>query len=72
MEIKLENEKISIEISSLGAELTSLKKVENDLELLWQGNGMYWSGQSPLLFPIIGGIPDNQYILRQGETGDGS
>lgn len=63
MIIKLENEKISIEVNSLGAELTNLKKVKNSIELLWQGDEEHWGGQSPLLFPIIGGIPDNQYIL---------
>ena len=63
MRIKLENEKIAIEVNSLGAELTSLKKLEDALELLWQGNREYWEDQSPLLFPIVGGLPDNQYQL---------
>lgn len=63
MRVELKNEYISIEADTLGAELTSLKKLQGDLELLWQGDENYWRGQSPILFPIVGGLPDGQYEL---------
>lgn len=45
----------SAEIKSLGAELTSLRDGEGT-QYLWQGDPAYWSGQSPVLFPIVGSI----------------
>lgn len=53
MTIQLKNDKISASFKTIGAELTSLKD-SNAVEYLWQGNGDYWSGQAPVLFPIIG------------------
>lgn len=47
-------------ISTLGAELKSLKS--NETEYLWQGDPAYWSGQSPLLFPNTGRVWDNKYL----------
>lgn len=58
--IKIESENgICAEISSLGAELVSLKRGNN--EYLWQGDPDFWAGQSPLLFPNTGRYWDNRY-----------
>lgn len=35
-----------------GAELSSILK--DGVQYLWQGNETYWTGQSPILFPIVG------------------
>lgn len=50
----ISNEHITIEVNTLGAELWSLKKTGEDYEYLWQGNPEYWTGRSPVLFPIVG------------------
>jgi len=57
----IKNDKLSVKVKSLGAELTSFKTLEDNIELLWQGDHKYWSGQSPILFPIIGKIPNDTY-----------
>ena len=49
----LTKDRISIRVSSLGAELKSV--CLDGFEYLWQGDPTYWKGQSPILFPIIGG-----------------
>jgi galactose mutarotase-like enzyme len=41
-------------ISTLGAELVSFKKLETGNEYIWSGDAEYWTGRSPVLFPIIG------------------
>ena len=51
--IQLKNDKISAAFKTMGAELSSLKDAEGT-EYLWQGNPDYWSGQAPVLFPIVG------------------
>ena len=56
------NEKLSVAVKSFGAELTSLRTREN-FEYLWQGSEDSWKGQSPVLFPIIGGPQNNKYVL---------
>lgn len=49
---KIENEQLSVSISSFGAELQSI--IHNSREYLWQGNGEYWKDRAPVLFPVVG------------------
>jgi len=41
-----------------GAMLNSLKK--DGIEYLWQPDGIHWSGQAPVCFPIVGVLPDGK------------
>ncbi len=59
---KLKNEIISIQIDSLGAELKSFV-LENE-EYLYQSNTKYWHRSSPVLFPIIGKLKNNNYKYK--------
>lgn len=56
----IENDRFRIGAKDAGAELTSF--TDNGVELLWQG-GQIWSGQSPLLFPIVGRLREDTYRL---------
>lgn len=40
---------------TLGGELVSLRD-EDGLEYIWQGDPAYWTGQNPILFPIVGAL----------------
>lgn len=55
----LSNEKISIAVNSIGAELWSIKKVNDAFEYLWQGDEAYWTGRSPVLFPNVGAVKNS-------------
>ena len=57
---KISNDKITIEVNTLGAELHSLKRTGDDYEYLWQGNPEIWASRSPLLFPIVGAVKNGQ------------
>src|SRR5581483_6415074 len=61
----LTNERISATILARGAELCSLKTADG-VELLWQA-GPEWPRHSPLLFPIIGEVKNEQLRVR-GKT----
>ena len=50
---QIKNDQLTVEISSLGAELQSIKDA-NGNEYLWDGDPKYWARRSPLLFPIVG------------------
>lgn len=45
-------------VDSMGAQLTSLSL--DGREYLWQGDARWWSGQAPVLFPIVGTIRDGR------------
>lgn len=55
----LSNDKITIQISEHGAELTSI--VAGDNEYLWQADPKYWARHSPVLFPFVGRVWENTY-----------
>lgn len=56
---RIANDKLSVEISALGAEMQSLK-TQDGREFLWNGDAAWWTGRSPILFPIVGKAPDNR------------
>jgi len=61
MEIYIENEHLRASFSAKGAELQHLCGVDSGTEYLWRGDPAYWPKFSPVLFPIVGAIRDNQY-----------
>lgn len=51
-----------VEIALHGAELTSFTHVATGREYLWQADPAQWARHAPLLFPIVGKLPDNTYL----------
>lgn len=64
---QISNDKITIQVDSLGAELKSLKSVPDNREYMWHGDKAYWGRTSPVLFPIVGGLKDGVFRL-DGQT----
>ena len=64
MKYSIENEFLRAEISSLGAELTSLVLKEDGCEYIWQGDEKYWTGHAPVMFPICGRLSQAKYTYR--------
>jgi galactose mutarotase-like enzyme len=52
-ELTISNRDIRASVSSLGAELVGLRG-GNGTDYLWNGDPVWWSGHSPILFPIVG------------------
>ena len=61
--ITIQNDKLRATFNNLGAELVSLINIETGKEIMWSGNPDFWSGISPVLFPIIGALKNEQYIF---------
>ena len=61
MNYLIENDYLSVQVSSLGAELMSIKSKDNNCEYLWQGDEKYWSGRAPIMFPICGRLYEGKY-----------
>lgn len=62
MNYTLENEFLTVKVSTKGGMLTSIQSKEG-IEYLWQGDPAYWANQAPLLFPICGSIRDNHAFV---------
>ena len=67
MNYTISNEQLTVTVRSMGAELSGVKSVSDGYEYLWQGDPSVWSGQSPVLFPIVGRVLDDRYRLNGRE-----
>lgn len=61
----LSNDTLSVTLSSLGAELRSVRR--GDCEYLWQGTPPFWAGRAPNLFPICGRLFEKRYTFAGHE-----
>ncbi len=59
----LENEFLKIEISTKGAQLTSIFNKTTHTEHLWQANADVWPWHAPNLFPVVGGLISNELLV---------
>lgn len=62
---KLENSNIKITASPFGGELHNLTSKIDGAEFLWNGNEEFWKYHAPILFPIVGKVKDNKYIVEE-------
>ena len=61
---RIENEKLAVAINSKGGELDRIYGKHTNLEYLWNGDPAFWNRKSPILFPIVGQLKDNQYVYN--------
>ena len=62
----IENDQLRVSIRPQGAELTSIFHKPTATEHLWQADPAVWGWHAPNLFPIVGGLQNDQ--LRVGST----
>ncbi|MDM9620978.1 aldose 1-epimerase family protein [Rhizobium sp. S96] len=55
---RIANQYLTVDVSSLGAEMQALTTGDGR-SWLWSGDAAFWSGRSPVLFPIVGKAPDD-------------
>jgi galactose mutarotase-like enzyme len=67
MKYTLKNEMATAEFDTFGGQLTSIKDSAGT-EYLWQGDKTYWSGQAPVLFPIVGSLRDKKASIGGNKT----
>lgn len=56
MHYTIESESLQVQVRLKGMELKSIRSKTTQLEYLWQGDSRFWTGQAPVLFPIIGAL----------------
>ena len=57
----LSNDSLTIQVSPQGAELSSIVTNATQKEYLWQADPAFWKRHSPVLFPIVGSLWNNEY-----------
>ena len=62
----LTNASLTAAVQTQGGELVSLQD-RTGAEYIWQGGPAFWSGQNPVLFPIVGSLKDGQVEIG-GQT----
>lgn len=60
--IRIGNEHLSVEVSALGAEMQVLR-TRDGRDWLWNGDAAFWTGRSPILFPIVGKALEDQVSI---------
>lgn len=61
--VRIASSHLSAEIALHGAELVRLQD-GTGRDLLWDGDPAFWTGRSPILFPIIGRLKEDRYTDR--------
>lgn len=64
MEFTITNTYVTARIKQAGAELCSLFNHQTNLEYMWSADTAFWGKTSPVLFPIVGALKNNQYIYK--------
>lgn len=64
MKIALNSDKISVQIDTKGAELQMAVNHENGLNYMWNGDANFWGKFSPVLFPIVGALKNDEYFYQ--------
>ena len=53
--ITIKNEALTVDISTIGAEMQSVREADGT-ERLWQGDPAFSAGRAPVMFPVCGGL----------------
>ncbi len=57
----IQNDLLRLSVKRLGAEMTGLFHLQQQLEYLWQGNPQIWAGQAYNLFPVVCALASDQF-----------
>lgn len=61
---QIESNSLILQITSKGAEMKRLFSREWHRELLWLGDEKVWNRSAPVLFPVVGKLKDDEYLLK--------
>ena len=62
--MRLENQRLCVEISEMGAEVTRIYDKKNNAEILWEADPEFWKRHSPILFPNVGKTWHNKVLIN--------
>ena len=60
----IENDKLKVVVADHGAEIRSIVRKRDGLEMMWQADAAYWGRTSPVLFPLVGNYSGRHRFIR--------
>ena len=60
----LRNAEFEVKVKAKGAEVCSFRRLSDNTEYIWQGDASIWPRHAPVLFPIVGRLPEHKYLLN--------
>lgn len=60
---RIANDEITVDVAALGAEMQSIQ-TRDGRHWLWHGDASYWTGRSPVLFPMVGRAPNDTVSIE--------
>lgn len=62
--MRLENERLCVEITELGAEVLRIYDKKMGREIIWEADPTYWKRHAPVLFPNVGKTYRNTVLIN--------
>lgn len=59
---RIGNGEITVDVAALGAEMQSIQ-TRDGRNWMWHGDAAYWTGRSPVLFPMVGRAPNDSISI---------
>ncbi|MEL6589237.1 MAG: aldose 1-epimerase family protein [Bacteroidota bacterium] len=63
----IKNQFLQVGVKSTGAELCSIRSFKTQQEYMWDAQPAIWGNHAPVLFPIVGGLKNGEY-LHEGQA----
>ncbi len=63
----IENDNLKVTVADHGAEIRSIIRKKDGVELMWQADPAYWGRTSPVLFPLVGNYFEKKSVY-EGKT----
>lgn len=60
---RIANAEITVDVAALGAEMQSIQ-TRDGRHWMWHGDAAFWTGRSPVLFPIVGRAPNDSVSVN--------
>ncbi len=60
----IESDQLLVQVNPKGAELDQVLHKKLNLDYLWNADPAFWPKKSPVLFPIVGTLKDNEYLFN--------
>jgi galactose mutarotase-like enzyme len=64
MNYTIENNKLKLTVTDHGAEIKSLVRKTDGVELMWQADAAYWGRTAPVLFPLVGNYYQKKSVFK--------
>lgn len=59
---RIGNGEITVDVAALGAEMQSIQ-TRDGRNWMWHGDATFWTGRSPILFPMVGRAPNDSVTV---------